>query len=370
MELFRYGRRLLPVIMLAIALALTACGGGSGSSSGSNTQDNTQDNSDATPNGSQQPGRDTVKLEMLAGRPGDTWYVLGHSLSTFLNEDSDWLQVTLQATGGLTDNSQLVLEQPGIRSHVLPIISNDPVTFGYWRDAGVDFGLIGNVVPFPYVIVTYDPNLRDLSDLQGKRVGVPRQAASPWPIFESILREAGVLDDVELIHGGIGPTVTAIQDGTVDAGVILGEWYYPDLWGPSPEMDELSARSTLHFVDMDPAVVERAFAQFDFPPMYIKAPAGSLGPGQDRPITVTPWPATLVATKDLDEDIVYEVTRILYERAQARAFVPYHAAGAGITEEWVVSSYYSDPAEREAAYHPGALRYYRENGIELLEFER
>jgi len=153
-------------------------------------------------------------------------------------------------------------------------------------------------------------------------------------------------------------------------GAVLSEWYYPDYWAPGATIEELSARNPVYFVNMDPEIVKQAFEKWDFPAMYMQAPPGSLGETQDRPITTIPVVATLAATRELDEDIAYELARVLYERAEQQAFVPYHSAGRGVTGEWVVSSYYDTPESRERAFHPGALRYYQERGIELLEFVR
>jgi hypothetical protein len=61
-----------------------------------------------------------------------------------------------------------------------------------------------------------------------------------------------------------------------------------------------------------------------------------------------------ITAADQDEDLVYDVTKTLYEnRAQV---LQRHAAGAAINPQNVVR-------DTGTEFHPGAIRYYREIGI-------
>ena len=62
----------------------------------------------------------------------------------------------------------------------------------------------------------------------------------------------------------------------------------------------------------------------------------------------------LIAAANADEELVYQVTKTLYENRES--VVEKHAAGRAINAENVVR-------DTGTEFHPGAIRYYREIGI-------
>ena len=61
-----------------------------------------------------------------------------------------------------------------------------------------------------------------------------------------------------------------------------------------------------------------------------------------------------ITSVDMDEEIVYEATKALYENREA--VVARHAAGRAINANNVVR-------DTGTEFHPGAIRFYREIGI-------
>ena len=66
----------------------------------------------------------------------------------------------------------------------------------------------------------------------------------------------------------------------------------------------------------------------------------------------------LGATEGMDDDVAYEATRIVYEHAVKRDFDSWHFIGQNITPEYFPTWSYS-----EKLMHPGALKYFNDNGI-------
>ncbi|WP_192868219.1 TAXI family TRAP transporter solute-binding subunit, partial [Calderihabitans maritimus] len=83
-------------------------------------------------------------------------------------------------------------------------------------------------------------------------------------------------------------------------------------------------------------------------------PAGTYE-GQDEVArTVSQW-AVLYVKKDLPEDLVYQLTKVMYENTEQIAQA--HARGKQITIENATKGIAPVP------FHPGAARYYREKGL-------
>ena len=79
-------------------------------------------------------------------------------------------------------------------------------------------------------------------------------------------------------------------------------------------------------------------------------------PGQTEPIYTAAQPNFLAVRSDIDEDVVYRITRVIYENLSFLYSV--HKATRVMTLENAVEGL-------PVALHPGAVRYYREQGIPI-----
>ncbi|HSW10393.1 MAG TPA: TAXI family TRAP transporter solute-binding subunit [Bacillota bacterium] len=321
--------------------------------------------------------REKFHLGITAGRPGDTWFVLSHALATFINERSEWVTAEVVATAGVADNTRLLVAEKDRRATHLNVTMIPGVTA--WGE-GQHFPLkVASLGFLDDVWVTLDPAIKTLADFEGKTVVLSRDLPYGYGwIFDNWLRVAGV-ENYRLLHGGVSARRDALRDGAAPVGVLPVDMIWPDEHVLSSSMMELSARGTLYFPNQ--GNVERNLAQIalagtmepfvgehTLPPLGMVIPAGRLGPTQTEPLVYISTPLYWAAGIEVPEDVVYEVTRILYEAASRNEFAAYHAVGRGIVPDFVARSFWRTDAERRANYHPGALRFYDEKGITLKHF--
>ncbi|MBW1994366.1 MAG: hypothetical protein JRI77_07920 [Deltaproteobacteria bacterium] len=310
-------------------------------------------------------------ITFAAGRPGDAWNVLSHALATFINKRSDWLRADVVATAGVSDDTRLVVSKKKKRSnHIL--VNMIPG----WRYLGKNeyHSLkIGTLLHLSSVWVTLDPELKTLADLKGKSVTLPRKIPKTYAwIFADLLRQVGVWDTVTPLHGGLGAGLTALRDGAAHAGVQM------DTFLLGSKLEELQTRGTLYFLQQGDvkanieaiakACRTKEFEGQNLPTLASVVPANALGKTQTQDMAVVTCPIFWACSQDVSDDIVYEVTKILYQAAEAGDFANYHAMGKGITPEFLVSSFWATEKECRENYHPGALKYYDEIGVRLKSF--
>ena len=321
--------------------------------------------------------KEPVHISFAAGRPGDMWYVLSHALTTFINERSDWLTADVVATAGVTDNTRLLMGEEELRgTHVNVTMLPGATVWGEGEYLPLQIGML---VMLNETFVTLDPNIKTLADFSGKTVVLPRDAPDSYGwIFRNMLDLAGATN-YSLMHGGIDARLTPLRDGAAEVGVLPFDFYYPNEFALSSSLMELGARGNLYFPNQgnisenlnivtqacvtDPFVGDKAL-----PPMGMVAPAGSLGATQTEDMVYVSTPVYWSAGTEMPEDVVYEITRILYEAAQNGDFVPYHAMGKGITADFLTMSFWADEQERRDMFHPGALKFYDEVGATLNAF--
>jgi hypothetical protein len=104
------------------------------------------------------------------------------------------------------------------------------------------------------------------------------------------------------------------------------------------------------FGEAEKQQLARDYPFFDFATI----PAGTYR-GQDEPFEgLNVGSAHLITNATVDEDLVYDVTKAIYENRDQVA--ERHAAGKAINEK-------NAPKNTGTEFHPGAIRFYTEAGI-------
>jgi uncharacterized protein len=145
---------------------------------------------------------------------------------------------------------------------------------------------------------------------------------------------------VEYLH--YGESVDLFLRGELDAVIIsagLGV----------AAVHEASQRADIRIVPIDPAIVEVHSRMF-FP---IEIPAESYL-GQDEAVATAALNNFFVTTSEASEELVYSITKAIYENLAAIGEA--HSAAAVISREAAL-------AARPIEVHPGALRYFREQSL-------
>lgn len=321
--------------------------------------------------------KEPFHVSFAAGRPGDMWYALSHALATFINNESEWLTADVVSTAGVADNTRFLLGDEEAKKTHLNVTMLPGATF--WGEGEYMPLQVGMMLMLNETWVTLDQNIKTYADFEGKTVVIPRDApdAYTW-IFRNMVELAGV-KNVRFMHGGISDRLSALRDGACHVGVLPFDYFYPDEYALSASLIELGARGNLYFpnqgnIEENLDLIRRACKTDPFtgkkeqPAMGMVARPEAFGSTQSEPMAYVATPVFWSAGKEMPEEVVYEITRILYQAAESGEFASYHNMGKGITPEFVTMSYWESDEEKEKYYHPGALKFYKENNIPLKYF--
>lgn len=136
-----------------------------------------------------------------------------------------------------------------------------------------------------------------------------------------------------------------LADGKADAAFMGGAI-------PIPAVVQLCSSQDVVFLPFAPNVAETLAKWPFYFPVTIPADAYS---DLDSDLTgINVGNMQLITHADVDEDLVYEFTRILYEHRQDVA--DKHPAGKALNPR-------NAPRDTGTPFHPGAIRFYREIGI-------
>ena len=196
------------------------------------------------------------------------------------------------------------------------------------------------------VVVPRDSSIKSLADLKGKRiVSTPGWGAT---IFAPALLEAAGLKkgDYEMVVLSGADGAASFRDGRVDAGM----WAYGV---PTATITELATgKNGIRFLPVSGQVEQNIRAKFPYWFVY-SIPKGSY-PGVNEDIPSLANNNVLVCSVDVPNDIVYNMTKVMYMNAkEIKQSVP-------AAESLGLPAMAHEPV---VPMHPGAQQFYREIGL-------
>ena len=162
------------------------------------------------------------------------------------------------------------------------------------------------------------------------------------------------LEKIDWVFTPAGPGTDALADGRVNASWSIAS--PPPLNIPIPPLAKLLAVRDAYFIGFSEEAAKAARENTGYPCYVARVPAGTYNPQQQEifaQIQFLSWWADL----EMDEDIVYEITKTIYENVDK--FADYHAEGKTMTQTSIAQ------IGTEAMFHPGAIKFYKEKGVKV-----
>lgn len=195
--------------------------------------------------------------------------------------------------------------------------------------------------------------IRDLDNLSGERFVLGARNSGAEQTGRYILESLGINyeEKMSLAWMGYGGAANAIQDGNVVGMNVPAGAPVSAITQAFAQMgDELTL---LNFTEQDLIDINRRYDLWD----WYEFPADTY-PNQSEPVRSIASPNVLAARSDVPEEVVYQITKTIWENLSALQEI--HAATKDMQLQRAVRGL-------GAPLHPGAIRYYRERGLEIPE---
>lgn len=288
------------------------------------------------------------RLLMVTGGDAGTYYALGGVLANVLTESVNNLEITATTSGASAANARSLNNGEA----ELAILQNDVLGYAY---EGIDSMAEDGAMPklraiagmYPEVIqlvALKSSNINTIADLKGKKVCVGDAGSGSEVNAKQILEAAGLsYDDFDVQYLSFSDASTAMQNGTVDAAFATSAL-------PNTAIVELANTTEIVVVPIDGATAD---ALIEAHPFYARTTIGAdvYDAQEAESVAII---ATLACTEDLDEEVVYQITKAMFEQKDALAAS--HARGNDLDINKVADGI-------TIPFHPGAIRYYQEQGI-------
>ncbi|MDM5246111.1 TAXI family TRAP transporter solute-binding subunit [Lysinibacillus sp. G4S2] len=322
--------RLLMLLSAFALLILAACGSGSGTGS--------KDASKGDSTSSDKP----KFLNLLTGGTQGTYYALGGTFADLISKETG-IKTTAEVSQASAANMTALQEGKG----EIAFVQSD---IAYYATEGTKMfdgkkidtiAALGALYPETVQLVTTEASgIKSYADLKGKKVSVGAPGSGTYANAEQLLEIHGLkIDDIKAQNLDFGESTDGLQSGQIDAAFITAGT-------PTGAVEALNATTKVNIIGMDAGKADELIAKY---PYYAKdtVKKGTYGIAKDTE-TVSVL-AMLAVKKDLPEDVVYSMTKAIYDNTDKIS----HPKGEFIKAETGLQGINID-------VHPGAQKYFDE----------
>ncbi|RUR29663.1 TAXI family TRAP transporter solute-binding subunit [Vreelandella andesensis] len=291
------------------------------------------------------------QLSIATGGTGGVYYPIGGGFAEMINNHIEGAQATAEVTGASVENMGLIMRGDAD----LALALADTVYQAYNGSGDFESRQIENiralasVYPNAVQLVTLaESDIQTIADLAGKRVSVGAPGSGTELNARAILEANSIsYEDFTPQRLNFNETADAIRDGDIDAGF----W---SVGPPTSSILNLAATRDIRLIGLsDEEVANAQEEEAVFAPYKL---AAGMYDGMDEAVQTIGIPNVLVVNSDMDEELAYQLTQLLFENTDE--LIAVHPAANDTTIEFTMNS-------TPVPLHPGAIRYFEEVGADI-----
>ena len=284
------------------------------------------------------------------GSQGGTYFGYGSGFGAMITEKLD-INAGAEITGGPVQNVTLV--ETG--EHQLGFVTLGPADEARKGESPLMPGVPHENVralfpmyqtPLQAAVLT-SSEINSFQDMAGKRVGVGPAGGTSATYWTRFFENADGYDGVKISNAGGSDTAGQLKDGLIDAFV-----YAAGL--PTGAYAQLAVENDVQFISMDDETLAKMMEIVPAMAPYT-IPANTYEDQPEDLQTVSLWNFA-ITHQDLPEELAYQITALAMENHDR--MLTNHAAAKETLPENVLKN-------QVIPFHPGAVRWFEENGFEI-----
>ncbi|MEM9351358.1 MAG: TAXI family TRAP transporter solute-binding subunit [Pseudomonadota bacterium] len=293
------------------------------------------------------PALAQTQLSVATGGTGGVYFPMGGGVAEVINNHVDGFSATAEVTGASVENMGLIAR--GDADMGLGLADTVKAAHaGIGRFDGQQLPMLramASMYANMIQIVTLEGSgITGLSDLAGKRVSVGAPGSGTEVNAEIVLSSNGITyDDIDEQRLNFNETADALGNGDIDAGF----W---SVGAPTSSILNLATTQDIVIIEL----TEEEFANaLEAQPLFARTTlAGGTYEGVGD-TAVLGAANVMTVSEDMDEELVYNITKAIFENIDDLRAV--HPAANQTTIDFTLSA-------TPIPLHPGAIRYYEEAG--------
>jgi hypothetical protein len=288
-----------------------------------------------------------TKLVLSTGGTAGTYYPLGGAIARIWNTKIPGMNVTAQTTGASAENIRLINKKEA----ELALVQSDTLDAAYnakapFTETIKSMSVIAVLYPeIIQVVVRADSPIKSIADLKGKKVGVGAPGSGTVANFNQLMDIYGLAkDDVKSQYLSFSESAEQFKDRHIDAFIVTAGI-------PNAAIMDIATQHEIRILNIPADMAAKLIGKYPFL-AAAKVPAGTYK-NQAQDVATVAVNAVLIAGNDLSADVVYSMTKALFDNQAELASA--HAKGKELNLQNAVQGV-------SIPFHPGALKYYKEKG--------
>ena len=282
-----------------------------------------------------------TRVSIGTGGTGGVFYTVGAGMADVFTKKLTGVTANAEVTGASVENIKRV--------------SAGEMTMGFSSASTLYAAKMGlppfkskmNVAGIAYlypavlqVAATSKSNAKSVEDLKDLRVSVGPPGSNSAVLAERLLKASGALNPGNIQFLSYSEATNAIKNGNLDASFVLAGV-------PAGALVELTSTTGAKLVAVNPEKAKSLIAEY---PYYrLVDIRGGAYKGNDAPVKAIGDPAVLFTAADADQNLIFNVTKTLFDNLTDVAAV--HPAAKLISKDLA--------ADTPIDLHPGAEKYFK-----------
>jgi len=271
---------------------------------------------------------------------GGAYYPMGQALSSNVNSFAEGYSMVPIVTGGGLENPRLVAS-----GEVDLALAPASLSFlavggkGPYKEA-LDIRGVGALHSSVLHMVTLaGSDIKSIEDLKGRTVAVGPAGGGTLSMMRNLFKLYDMsMDDIKPSFLSYADGMSQLADGNVEASFALAGF-------PTGAVAQIAATNDLQFIELGDEKMAELVETFSYY-TNLEVPADIYG--TDNPVTVIGSPNLLIASAEMDDDLVAKLAESIYSNMEA--LIQENALAAKIDPEQSLSL--------PIPLHPGAKRYF------------
>jgi TRAP transporter TAXI family solute receptor len=290
-----------------------------------------------------------TRLSIATGGTGGVFYVYGGGIAKVIGEHVSHVEATAEVTAASVDNLKFIRDRKADLAFTTADTLADAINgTGAFKGTKIPIRALAALYKnYTHVVTLASGPIKTMTDLKGHVVSTGSPGSGAEVTAFRVLKAYGIDPENDIKRQRLGATESAdaLKDGKVDAFFWSGGL-------PTAAIVDLGHTSgiTIRLLSNDSVLesLQNMFGQS----LYVRGVVPkSVYPGLDADVGVVSIPNLLVVHADMDENLVYEITKALFEHRDE--LIAIHPEAHNLTLETAVK-------QSPAPFHPGAIRYYKE----------
>lgn len=293
----------------------------------------------------------TQYLKIVAGTVGGTWFSGGSVLASIITEKVEGANASPTIGGGVSNCRDINANRAQIG------YSYSGTALDAWEgkppfeEPMKNLRFIGNqyIEPF-HILFLAEQKFKSLDDLKGKSFSPGKEGFTGKIIFDLLLKEANMTYDMfgKATFVGFPDGALLMKDKHLDFYAIL-------TMPPNSAFMDVDTFSPVDILQLPQDLLDRMSEKYGMEKWVI--PAGAYS-GVKKDITTVGYGGGFYCNKDLPEELIYNITKALWENYER--FV--EVAPASFKEQIKLENALRGTV---LPLHEGAYRYYKEKGLDI-----